>query len=766
MASFSEKVLESKLITQYRDEMREHLKRMYPDISRDKLDKVINKQIAERFQNPEVIMDNNYTGDSKKATLLGVTEWAANANPIISGNGTFYRNQYEAMNPIAQMLLQFLGNRKKYKKELFKIEDTASFQYLQGDLKQQNEKKKTNSYYGASGAKSSMFYSKWSGPATTGAARQVISTTEQFFEHFLVDNYDFVNMSEELHWIKKALEQRVDDIDDFVTRKSVDDVFERLQGRTIQEKDSDDRILRDYLSSFDEDELTIIYYKSNLMAFIKENIVIQDLIKQIFVNIENLDYVDDKDTDWKSSIPEEYREEYENGRVGAKRWNKDVNTRYFMDPNDAPDTIKPSLEKLNDYVRDYVYCDYMSFDRVYRLSNLKRNVVTVIDTDSNILSLDTLVNYIFDEVVDIDGNGRDREHNEFICVNILAYIITSGVTDILLSYGRHSNIPEEFRPLYNMKNEFFFSLLVIALTKKRYLSNIKLREGNLMNPAKHDIKGFDFKKSTCSEEAEKRFMDILQERIFSPEEIDVKGMIMDIRDFKSEIIESIKGGDKRFLPNASAKELSAYSDPSTQASVRGVAAWDALNPDNQVEVPAKVSMLKLTTITENDIEPLKETEPEIYQTIMDKIFNDTTGLFVKKTWESEFVDYVNPNLHIELQEDWVSAIPKKYRAKYKTKTPKAWNKFVDEYIKKHPENNTESGKWIIKSAGMQVLAIPNNGDIPEWVKPYIDYSTLSNNIIAPFASVFEIFKNIRFTEGTSRSGVDRKTPAPTNIIRF
>ena len=47
-----------------------------------------------------------------------------------------------------------------------------------------------------------------------------------------------------------------------------------------------------------------------------------------------------------------------------------------------------------------------------------------------------------------------------------------------------------------MKNEFFFSNLVLAKVKKRYLSKVLLREGNRLKKPKYDIKGFDFKKSS------------------------------------------------------------------------------------------------------------------------------------------------------------------------------------------------------------------------------------------------------------------------------
>ena len=86
-------------------------------------------------------------------------------------------------------------------------------------------------------------------------------------------------------------------------------------------------------------------------------------------------------------------------------------------------------------------------------------------------------------------SDKDKENKEFILINTITYTLTQVVTDILLYYGECSNIPEEFRPRFNMKNEFFMRRLIISEVKKRYMSLFKLREGNLLNPPKTDIKG-------------------------------------------------------------------------------------------------------------------------------------------------------------------------------------------------------------------------------------------------------------------------------------
>jgi len=596
--------------------------------------------------------------------------------------------------------------------------------------------------------------------ATTHSAQEVISTAETLFEGFVADNYVFLNLTECIEWIRTVIKpfQKGDEImDEFIQLHSLNDVLERLHDKILYQKDNDREILERYLESFSDTELTVLYYKNNLIEFIKDHEEIQSIIIDIFDNIENLEYATKDDERWfQNVVPNEYQKDF----IGKswKDWNKFVNSQYFMDPNDVPESIANDLYVLKEFLMKYVYCKYLSVDRIYRLKNFKRQVVTVIDTDSNILSLDTVIDYIMDDVVKNETFGRDFVNNIFICVNMLAYVLTEAVTDILLNFGEHSNIPEEYRPIYNMKNEFLFLKLIIGKTKKRYISKIVLREGNLMNPPKYDIKGFDFKKATTSEFAEAKYMDILKKHVINSDEIEIREIITELKAFKQEVRSSIESGDRKYLPNLAAKEFGAYKNPASQQSVKAVLAWNLLYPDNMIELPSKVSVLKLNIFDEEDLEPLKEIDYEKYMIIKKGIFEDTTGYFVQRTWNPG-VDYVNPKL-----KDWFNNIPEKYRSKYKKLGVAAWNKFVDDYDFDDP--NAEKGNWIYKKVGLQVLAIPSNASIPEWCQPFIDYTTIINNIIQPFNPVLDIFKTQTLEEGKMRKGVNRKTKTFSNVIKF
>ena len=754
--------MDSKYLKKYKERMCQAMMQANPTWKKKDVEKIIERTIEERLENPTVTLDNNYTHEQKDSTLLSVLDWSLDRKPLIAGNGTFYKNQYEALNPTREMLDEWAENRKFFKKKMFQAGEmygTNSREYNDNDRKQLNEKINMNSYYGGSGAKTSAFYSKWSGPATTLTAQSVISTAEQTFEAFLADNYVFLNLTELIEWIRSILKKDFY-LDDFIVRVKRQDVIQHLLSRILNKEENDEEILQNYLTDCTIDELTFLYYKNNMIAFIENHNPVKDMIIDILEKVENYDHVDEKDPQWLRYIPSKHYDEFKN--QSAKKWNKFVNKEMFMDPNSPPDSIIKELDVLSECIIKYVYTEYLSFDRIYRLKNFFRNTVTVIDTDSNFLSLDILMNYLLNSVIEPDGYGRSQRHNEFILINTITFIITKIIRITLDFYGKQSNIPEEYRGRFDMKNEFFDELLVIAEKKKRYITKQTLREGNYNDPPKIDTKGFDFKKATTSEYAEKVFNQLIKDYVVTPEHVDVKSLINGLRAFKKEIITSIRNGERKFLPNGNAKEFGAYKEPGREQSVRGVLTWNYLYPDNQIELPAKISLVKMNIFSEEDMEDLERAYPEIYQTIIDKIFNDTTGFFVTSTFIPP-ITYVNPK-----KKEWYSDIPKKYQTKFKKLGPFEWNKWVDKVMDHEVKvaDKEREGYYEYKKRGLQVLAIPSNAKIPDWAMPYIDYDTMVNTIIAPFKPVLEIF-NAKFPEiGKTRNGVNRKTATVSNIIKF
>lgn len=606
----------SEFIKEWKKEMTATMKRIHPVWDEDDIENILNEMLLNDIQVPEATMDNNYTGESRDTNIISIFDWALTRKPLVAGNGTFYKNQIEAINPVAQMLDGFLKERKSIKKEMFKVEDKTSDLYKDLDRAQQNQKILANSYYGASGMNKSAFFSKWSGPATTGTAQSVISTTETFFEGFLVDNYKFIDINECFHYMNIILDQDYE-LESFIERVTKDDLFNRIVDMFFEDiyKEEYEIIIRKYINDLTEDEVTKIYYKNNFLEFTRVHKKILKLYDKLFSSIENLSYVTDVD-----EIPKKYRNKFsgENKQI-VKDYNSFVNNQYFMDPNSPPDTVTDILKELNTYYMTYVYVPFMSVDRIHRLKYFPRKTVCIVDTDSNILACDEWVKFCQNEVL-LSDYGRSEENNRFIIINTLAYFITSAVSYTLNEYGLHSYIPDEYRPRFNMKNEFYFDKLVIGKKKKRYISSIKLREGNLLDPYKPDVKGFEFMKATTSEEAKMRFDGIVKKHILEKPIPDISAILKDLRCFEQDIRESIDNGEKTYLPLGNAKDLEAYKNPYSQQGVRGAIAWNLIYPDNQISFPSKVSILKLNIFTLDDINGLEKKYPREYNIIKTQIF--------------------------------------------------------------------------------------------------------------------------------------------------
>ena len=687
----------SEFVKRYSNEMFDIFTRMHPEWDEKKLKEKINEIIEEQLLDVRVTISNNYTENIGDTTLISVFDWFYEKKPILAGNATFYKTQKEGFNPNAMMLLTMLADRKSVKKKMFKLDDDRSYQYKTMDREQLNIKRGANSYYGGSGAPHSAFYSEYSIPATTGAAQSIISSTLWLFEPLLGDNYFFSDINELFHWMQHVLNNCKNVPENtslvYATR---DELYERLKSKMFKWKKDYSNVLTDYIQALTPWEVTLIYYHNNLIEFLDRNPYMIDLIDDILDKIGMVYPLDDND-----EIPEGYK--------NIKAYNKHIYQLGFYDPNEPPENLKEDLDLFYDQIRKYCYVPYLAFDRIWKLKDIKRNVATVIDTDSNILSIDIIMRFLIEKTIDKNSFGKGREQNQIILINTITYVVTNAVAELLKYYGEMANIDPDYRKYLGMKNEFFMNRLFTGLTKKRYFSSIKLREGNMLKKPKQDIKGFEIMKSVVAGEASNLYKRLIKQYFLDAPIPMVRECMEELIAFKNEVVNSISSGETKFLPVDSCKDLDSFKEPGSQPSVRGSIIWNKLYPDDAIEYPSKCPMLKMAIYKESDIDRLKETNPDIYNTIMNVVFNDDTGIYITR--------------------------------------------------------KTVKGKVITNSKGMTYLAIRPNGNIPKWCTPYIDYTSLVNTILAPFNPILEIFGIPAFQEGKT-TGNMKQTERFSNIIKF
>jgi hypothetical protein len=576
-------------LKEWRKHQRNILMQMYPDLDKKELNKFLDSIIDETLVNPKVEIHNNYIHKSVSDDLLSVVNWIDRTNPVMGGFGVFFKDQGQALNPAAVMLEKFMALRKEYKSQLANHKE-GSYEYQTFDRLQMTEKVNSNSYYGASGAETSNFFNLYTATSVTAAGQSLISTTQQAFEAFMSNNTPFIDLDDCMNFLENIRKEDYELDASFLPFISVDKILNRLRGMFYEYREEYEPLLINYLNNQSDEYIKRAYFKNNLYEF--------------------------------SYLP----------KIRTKLVKIVENVEEFKNPNKIPESIKFNLEDLWDFYKEFVFYNYPSFDRIQRLKNVRRKTVIIVDTDSNFLNLNPWVEFMFNFVIKPHNHLASREYQQlrFIAINTMCYILTNMITEVLEKYTKTANIPKEYRPKINMKNEYLLSRIVLSTKKKRYFASVRLREGKEIFPEKTEIKGMDFIKSTTREETKEYFTKIIEERILKANRINVGEILRDLEKFEEIIINSLKNGEKSFLIPTSVKELESYADPLKMQGVRAVIAWNYLYPVNIIELPEKPDLIKVKLATPTEIEKVKAVSPEHYEIIVEKILNNKEKKIAEK----------------------------------------------------------------------------------------------------------------------------------------
>lgn len=600
---------------------RKIFEQMYPQLSEEQINKFLDKVITERLKNPIATMHNNYVGKDFGVDLLKVIDWIHDTKPIVAGFGVFYRNQDEVVNPMRVMIENFIAKRKEYK-GLLEVYGEGTYEYDTADRMQGGEKINVNSLYGANGAPTSNFFNIYTATSVTATGQSLISTTQQAFEGFLENNVPFIDLDECMLFLENIKKETYILDDSFLPNVPIEALLKRLEDMFYEYNDSYTKILYTYLMNLPQNIINRIYFKNNLYEF--------SFLRKIRVKLYTILRKADE----------------------------------FKNPNKLPENIKSNLEDLWDFYKQFVFYNYAPFNRIQRLKHNKRKAVIVVDTDSNMLNLNPWVVFMNKYIISADESLKARNQDElrFICINTMSYIITNMVTDVLAKYTKDANVPKRFRKNINMKNEYLFTRIILSNVKKRYISSIRLREGKEVFPEKLDIKGMDFSKSSIREETKDFFMTLIKQRLLYTDNINLSDILKDLEDFENMIRGSLMKGEKHFLIPKSVKELGAYDDPYREQGIRGVIVWNYLYPENTVELPEKIDIVKVSLTKEENLDKLRDLNPKYYDVIQQKIINNSNPKISKKgveiiaiprnvpsipDWMKPFIDYdtvVNNNV--------------------------------------------------------------------------------------------------------------------------
>lgn len=674
-----DKLVNSPTINHYKDVVLRMASINKGEIPYNILNDAINYSIDKRFKDSQVQIENNYKKKVVDLSLLDTCDYIENKKPIVSASGVLFQRHENSTNLIYKVIDEFLDSRTIAKNTMFKYpKGSEEFQYW--NLQQLLEKRNANALYGAQGQYSCILYNLFTAESTTTQGRSCISASILFFEAFLSNNVKFGSLNELITFIDNVLcEERIFDdnviLDENITRA---ECFYKLisscgfNGYIPNEKELD--IVWDILLKVSQEDINRLFYKNNLYYFFDNKVMVKS-IRFILSELQ---------------AP-------------------------FLNPNKVPEEIRAAMDELYKMIKEYVYYSHQVIDKLGRAENMKRNVSIIIDTDSTIVSFDAWYRFILNKTYDlpmkiknteysIDSfiNGSDKmmkvknvedkldlesyseetvQKERLICpvvmipqdnlrysiINIIANICSRLILDYMEKYCKNSNtlgVPGSNRKcLMIQKNEFLFKRAAVCDGKKHYADIQEIQEGNMV-PQTMDaamaVMGLELMKSSLAKQTQQDLKRILYDDILNSRNIDQVEIIHQLQNVENKIHESIKNGERIYLKPAVMKSMNSYDDPMKMQPVRGALVYNKIKdeymPGINMDERSAIDILKID-IDKKNIAPLKETHPDIYNTLMDLLSLDAFKTGIKAIslppdvkvpdWLFDYIDFntiVNDNL--------------------------------------------------------------------------------------------------------------------------
>lgn len=521
---------------------------LHPDEDRNVVVERAKKLCKERMINPSAKLN------TKDTNLSSIVKYIEKNKPILTGYGTMFMQHAEKKSVEYELVKDLKVMRDVHKKAKWEhLYDEDKTIYNISDTSQLTYKLLNNSFFGAENEPNSFFYHPLMGPSITQTGVVIITTSINLFEKAVTSNIFFRSFTDVVTYVYNIINNEDYDIFKYVSRvpsiKEVTDfIFDRMETMTAYNRNR----VEELISILSEEDRSKVFYKNNFYAFMDDSIEFTNILETLIGN--------DK----------------------------------FTDPNKPPEEYIERLDTLWEIFDTVIHYNYMDFYRMENAKYKKRKTILTCDTDSNFLYLFPFYLYCFY----LSDNMEDTHDNRYITLNIMMYILTKLIAKCYNSLTTKCGIEdEEERNLISMKNEIFYSRILLTESKKNYSGTIYAKEGKILDKPSHDIKGLAIKKVNTNKEVRKEYTKILNDKILNADEISLVAIYREYNELKERIETSIITGSSEFFIPGKVNEVENYVNPFQQQTVRGSLLWNELYPNNPIIFPDKINYVKLKKLT-------------------------------------------------------------------------------------------------------------------------------------------------------------------------
>lgn len=548
------------IIERYHDKIFEMYMSTHPGANPQSVRGLIQQFTNDNIKNIPCQMHNNVSRENLDSSITDVFDWVDNRKPIITGNGSFFKQHSEYIGAAIKMLEKLMANRDKIKSKMYTLKE-GSVEYKNASVGQLSIKVIMNADYGGCGTVYSPFFSQYIPPATTGTAKNLTTTLICCLE-LLCGNHDkYVNLNninELFDMISIVInDERSITVDDSY---SIDEVLQHLVSMTNNLTSQCIKTLRLYLSTLDNYGLTKLMLVNNI------NLVLSKYLTSTVSRIAG--YVKSNKLDINNMT--------EDGITRAG-FGKRVN-----------DEIKEDMDYVAQFILTHCVYPYIPNDVEIRADNMYRILVCVTDTDSLMIHFAHFLDLFQVRV----SNFRDS------CLMASSIGMRLFIENIIPKYveyfALYSGIEDKYyRDKLVFKNEFAF-LSMTLLAKKMYTASTFVQEGNTRNIHNISVTGLSFKKRDAAEFLEPVMERLYDKYILTSDNIDVESILDEFYELRNDLIAKIPT-QTEFYKVLSIKGIDAYDASRVlPEQMRGAIIWNNIMPDEEMLPMDRVIVIPLS----------------------------------------------------------------------------------------------------------------------------------------------------------------------------
>ena len=558
----------------WKEKMIETLSTIYGEdgLRHDKLNQFLDAIIA-KSHDPVAHMRNIYEESTWTVKLNDIPVMVNDNHLIIGANGTYTYRQYVRMSELSELLLLWLSNRSKLKKQAIHYEEIGDVSNWRKYENQQNSTKENiNSSYGVSTMAGYILFSPDSASMITSQARELISEMLWTNEKLLGKNLVFKDVNELYSYINEIvrLPLSVEMLNKYKVMIPNFKMLTRRLNEYLKCIPKNERVGFDnnkslflMLKNIAKDPIKSInfYYRYNMYEFLKDNKLVMKIVNDMM------------DMDLEFNSP----------------------SREVMEKSESAAYI-PYIEELTKVFIEFLIVPSPTYDRVDKYQTRGRYIVPISDTDSVIINFNEWIEFV-SEYSTVQFDSFYDERHVFRVGNIMGYMCTEICNFMGRNMAKHCYVPKEYRPRIAIKNEFFFkSLIIYPNIKKNYSAWTRLREGALVNKIANT--GLALTGSNINPFVSDAFEDIIKNEIHYTKDVSITRIMKRVYDLEASIrYKLIEEQDVSFGVFQAYKN-NLRANVMGDSVIRGVEVWNWLYPDDKIESYNKVYVLN--TILERE----------------------------------------------------------------------------------------------------------------------------------------------------------------------